>query len=157
MTLDRDGMTMHENAARLPEDCSVISEDVTLEVRVGRDYAAPGQAWGFDHHEWRVRGCARLHVTLVNEDAVRHQWMVHGLPRYLYPQGMFHLEASGGTSRSGTFIVPSDDRTFLVHCDVSQHMEKGLKAQLVVGRGDGDLPSIPGITAPRRPDAYTRR
>ena len=54
--------------------------------------------------------------------------MVHGLPRYLYPGGMFHLEANGGDSQTGTFIVPSDARTYLVHCDLPQHMEKGMKA-----------------------------
>ncbi|MDQ7008517.1 MAG: hypothetical protein Q9Q40_14950, partial [Acidobacteriota bacterium] len=57
-------------------------------------------------------------------------------------------EANGGKEVSGTFIVPSDDATYLVHCGVPQHTEKGLKAQLVVGRGGKDLPSIPGITPP---------
>jgi hypothetical protein len=79
---------------------------------------------------------------------------VHGLPRYLYPLGMFHLEAAGGAQKTGTFIVPSDDRTFLVHCDLAQHMEMGMKAQLVVGRGSQDFPSVPGVTAHYRPDGY---
>jgi hypothetical protein len=34
-------------------------------------------------------------------------------------------------------------------------MEKGMKAQLKVGKGDGDLPSIPGVTANAVPDDYT--
>ena len=50
--------------------------------------------------------------------------------------------------------MPSDDKTYLVHCDVAQHMEKGMKAQLVVGKGSGDLPSIPGVTRVFRPDVY---
>src|SRR5262249_42612796 len=83
-----------------------------------------------------------------NEDHVRHQWMLHGLPRYLYPEGMFHLEVSGPGERSGTFIVPSAPKTYLVHCDVPQHAEKGMKAELKVAGGDGDLASIPGVTAP---------
>jgi len=91
---------------------------------------------------------------LINEDYVRHQWMIHGLPRYLYPEGMFHLEVNGLARKTGTFIVPSAQKTYLVHCDVAQHMEKGMKAQLKVGGGDGDLPSIPGITDPRRPNFY---
>jgi hypothetical protein len=33
-------------------------------------------------------------------------------------------------------------------------MEKGMKAQLKVGKGDGDLPSIPGVTAPVVADDY---
>ena len=72
--------------------------------------------------------------------------MVHGLPKYIYDQGMFHLEAAGGSRKSGSIIVPSDNKTYLIHCDIAQHMEKGMKAQLVVGKGSGDLPSIPGIS-----------
>ena len=60
---------------------------------------------------------------------------------------MFHLEASGPAKISGTLILPPGDKTYLVHCDIAQHMEKGMKAQLKVGKGDGDLPSIPGVTA----------
>ena len=73
--------------------------------------------------------------------------MVHGLPRYLYGQGMFHLEAAGGSEVTGVFIVPGDNATYLIHCDMAQHMEKGMKAQLVVGRGGGNLWAIPGISA----------
>jgi hypothetical protein len=34
-------------------------------------------------------------------------------------------------------------------------MEKGMKAQLKVDGGDGDLPSIPGISKPVRADVYS--
>jgi hypothetical protein len=80
--------------------------------------------------------------------------MMHGLPKYLYPKGMFHLEVTGPAKISGTLILPPGDKTYLVHCDIAQHMEKGMKAQLKVGDGDGDLPSIPGVTAPANPDDY---
>ena len=80
--------------------------------------------------------------------------MIHGLPKYLYNQGMFHVEAAGGYTQTGSFIVPSDDRTYLVHCDVPQHMEKGMKGQLKVGEGDGDLWSVPGKTAGLYQDSY---
>jgi len=93
-------------------------------------------------------------VHFYNDDKVRHQWMMHGLPKYLYPQGMFHLEVSGPGKISGTLILPPGDKTYLVHCDIAQHMEKGMKAELKVGKGDGDLPSIPGLTAPVVPDDY---
>ena len=154
MTLDRDGMVMNANSENLPQDCTKISTDINIEVRVGRSYARRGLTYGFSQHEWRVPGCSRLTVTLINEDAVRHQWMVHGLPRYLYPQGMFHLEVAGNKRKTGTFIVPSDNATYLAHCDISQHMEKGLKAQVIVGEGNGILPSIPGISRARFPDIY---
>ncbi len=154
MILDLDGMVMNANSETLPQDCSAVSADVEIEIRVGRDYARRGLTYGYSRHEWRVPPCSRLTVTLINDDEVRHQWMVHGLPRYLYPQGMFHLEVNGGKRKTGTFIVPSDDRTYLAHCDISQHMEQGLKGQVVVGRGSRTLPSIPGISGPRFPDRY---
>jgi hypothetical protein len=34
--------------------------------------------------------------------------MMHGLPKYLYPKGMFHLEVSGPAKISGTLILPSN-------------------------------------------------
>jgi hypothetical protein len=71
---------------------------------------------------------------------------VHGLPKYLYPAGMFHIEASGGHSKTGTFIVPGDHQTYLIHCDMAQHMEKGMRGQLVVGKGSGDLWGVAGIS-----------
>jgi len=154
MMMDAEGMVMNSNTDELPKDCAEISEDVEITVKTGTEYAAEfnGTIFGFDQHEWQVKPCTRLTVTFINEDDVRHQWMVHNLPSYLYPQGMFHMEVNGGYQKTGTFIVPSSDKTYLVHCDIAQHMEKGMKAQLKVGKGSGDLPSIPGITGARYPD-----
>ncbi len=154
MVLDAEGMVMNANADRLPVDCAAIGEEIALTVRVGTAHARAGTTFGYDRNVFRVAPCARVTVTLINEDRVRHQWMVHGLPRYIYPQGMFHLSAAGGAQKTGTFILPSSDATYLVHCDMPQHMEKGLKGQLTVGAGAGDLPSIPGITAARIANSY---
>lgn len=156
MILDMEGMVMNFNDDELPRDCAELRSEQAIVVRAGTEYAARGMTYGFDQHEWVVKPCTKLTVTLINEDTVRHQWMVHGLPRYLYRGGMFHLEAGGGFSKTASFIVPSDDKTYLVHCDISHHMEKGLKGQLKVGRGAGDLPSVPGISGPRNPDVYQR-
>jgi len=155
-TMDADGMVMNENTDQLPKDCEAIASEEQITVRAGKKYAQQfnGTMFSYDQREWQVPACAKVTVTLINEDHVRHQWMIHGLPRYLYPEGMFHLEANGAAKKSGTFIVPSGAKTYLVHCDIAQHMEKGMKAQLKVRGGDGDLPSIPGLTAPRKPDAY---
>jgi len=150
MIWDANGMVMGENQGdELPRGCDQISGDVEITVHVGRRYAPPGYVLGYSQYEWQVPQCSRLHVTLVNDDQVRHMWMLHGLPKYLYHEGMFHLEVEGGRRMTGTFIVPNDDRTYFVHCDIAQHTEKGLIAQLKVGRGDGDLPGIPGISRPR--------
>lgn len=142
------GMIMGQNFDELPSSCNSISEEIEITVRGGRKYAEkfPGTIYAFDQQEWRVKPCSKITWHFINEDEIRHQFMMHGLPRYLYNQGMFHLESTGPRKISGTMIVPADDDTYLVHCDISQHMEKGMKAQLVVGNGGEDIPSIPGLT-----------
>jgi plastocyanin len=142
------GVVMNENASTLPPECVEIVRDYELTIKANRKYARemPGLIFGMSQHEVRVEGCSRIHVNFVNEDDVRHQWMIHGLPKYLYPAGMFHIEAAGGHSMKGTFIVPGEDRTYLIHCDMAQHMEKGMRGQLVVGEGSGDLWGVPGVS-----------
>ncbi|WP_084721374.1 copper resistance CopC/CopD family protein [Skermanella aerolata] len=153
MISDLDGAVMNENADHLPIDCKSLTGDIAITLHAGKRYALPGFVFGYDRYQWDVPACSRVTVTMVNEDHVRHQFMMHGLPRYLYPQGMIHLEADGGTSRRATFIVPAAPKTYFVHCDMAQHTEKGLKAQLKVAGGNGDLPNIPGITAPNPAEA----
>jgi hypothetical protein len=145
---DANGIVMHANATELPRDCEAISGAYEFTVRAGTTYASAyaGNAFGLSQHEYLVAPCSLVTVTFINEDDIRHQWMLHGLPLYLYPQGMFHLEAAGGQQVTGSFIVPSDNRTYLVHCDMTQHMEKGMKGQLVAGSGSGNLWSVPGIS-----------
>ncbi len=150
------GMVMGQNTDTLPGGCDSISETKEITVRAGHKYAEkfPGRMYAFDTQEFNFKPCTKLTVHFINEDHVRHQWMMHGLPKYLYPKGMFHLEVSGPAKISGTLILPPGDKTYLVHCDIAQHMEKGMKAQLKVGKGDGDLSSIPGVTAPAFADDY---
>ncbi len=158
MRMDMKGMVMYENKDNIPKDCPEISEDVTIEVKAGVKYAEqfPGTVFGFDQHQWKVKPCSRITVKFTNDDDIRHQWMIHGLPKYIYPKGMFHIEVNGQEKKTGTFIVPSSHFTYLVHCDISQHMEKGMKAQLIVGKGRKDLPSIPGISDPTFPDLFSK-
>ncbi|TAN68411.1 MAG: copper oxidase [Methylobacter sp.] len=143
------GMVMGQNTSTLPGGCDSISDTKEITVHAGHKYAEkfPGRMFAFDTQEFNFKPCTKLTVHFINDDNVRHQWMMHGLPKYLYPKGMFHLEVSGPAKISGTLILPPGDKTYLVHCDIAQHMEKGMKAQLKVGKGDGDLPSIPGVTA----------
>lgn len=155
--MDMDGgMIMGQNKDKLPPGCSKISEDAEITVHAGHKYAKgfPGTMFGFDKHEWRVKPCTRLTVHFINEDHVRHQWMMHGLPKFIYDKGMFHLEMTGPAKISGTLILPAEDRTYLVHCDIAQHMEKGMKGQLIVGNGSGTFPTIPGVTDPAIADDY---
>ncbi|PCH61160.1 MAG: copper oxidase [SAR86 cluster bacterium] len=148
MSLDTKGMTMNHNPDELPIGCAKINREYEFTVSAGVDFASefPGTTFGYSQREFEVEPCSLVTITLDNKDQVRHQWMLHGLPRYLYPQGMFSLEAAGGETRTASFIVPSDKQTYLVHCDITQHMEKGMKAQLKVGGGSGDLWSIAGVS-----------
>jgi plastocyanin len=151
------GMVMGQNKDKLPGGCDRISEDAKITAHGGHKYSKdyPGTMFSFDMHEWSFKPCTRLTVTFINDDHIRHQWMMHGLPKYLYDKGMFHLEVTGPGSVSGTMILPAEDKTYLVHCDMAQHMEKGMKAQLVVGKGSAPFPSIPGLTDPAIPDDYS--
>ena len=155
--MDHEGtMIMGQNLDKLPSSCKSISEEVEITVRAGRKYSAkfPGTAFAFDQQQWHVKPCAKVTWHFINEDNIRHQFMMHGLPKYLYKYGMFHLEVTGPKTVSGTIIVPGTDDTFLVHCDISHHMEKGMKAQLVVGKGGENIPSIPGLTPYNINDTY---
>jgi len=150
------GMVMGNNPDTLPGGCDKVAETKEITVHAGHKYAEkfPGRMFAFDTQEFQFKPCTKLTVHFINDDSVRHQWMMHGLPKYLYPKGMFHLEVSGPAKISGTLILPPGDKTYLVHCDIAQHMEKGMKAQLKVGKGDGDLPSIPNVTANVVQDDY---
>ncbi|MCZ6831274.1 MAG: multicopper oxidase domain-containing protein [Gammaproteobacteria bacterium] len=156
MQMDSSGMVMNANRDLLPRGCQEISRDYHFSISAGIQFAAgsPGMIFGMSQHELKVEPCSRVTVTFTNADEVRHQWMVHGLPKYLYPTGMFHIEANAGATLTGTFIVPGDDRTYLIHCDMAQHMEKGMKGQLVVGAGSGNLWSVKDIGDPFYRDAY---
>lgn len=148
MQTTTSGVVMNENKDVLPRDCDAISRDYEFTIQAGRNYASePGMIFGMSEHEIHVEPCSRITVTFINEDEIRHQWMVHGLPKYLYPAGMFHIEASGGQSKTGTFIVPSEDKNFLIHCDIAQHMEKGMRGQVVVGSGSGDLWGVATVSS----------
>lgn len=157
--MDMDGaMVMGQNTEKLPGGCDKIAATEEITVHAGHKYAEkfPGRMFAFDQQEFHFKPCTKLTVHFINDDEIRHQWMMHGLPKYLYPKGMFHLEVTGPGKVSGSLILPSADKTYLVHCDISQHMEKGMKAQLIVGKGSGDLPSIPGVTANVIQDDYSQ-
>jgi len=142
------GMIMGQNTDTLPGGCDRVAATKEITVHAGHKYAKkfPGRMYAFDVQEYQFEPCTKLTINFINDDSVRHQWMMHGLPKYLYPKGMFHMEVTGPGKISGTLIFPPGDKTYLVHCDIAQHMEKGMKGQLKIGKGSGDLPSIPGVT-----------
>lgn len=156
MRMGEWGMVMNENHKELPQGCSKIEGVQEIIIKAGREYAKPfpGTVFGYSQHEFNLPICTQINVTFINEDDIRHQFMIHGLPTYLHPQGMFHMELYGRGEVKGSFISPAEDITYLAHCDIAQHMEKGMKAQVKVGDGNGELPSIPGLTGQLNLDEY---
>jgi hypothetical protein len=156
MRMGEWGMVMNENQEQLPQGCEKVVGEENITIKAGREYAKefPGTIFGYSQHEFSFPKCTRVNVTFINEDDIRHQFMIHGLPAYLHPQGMFHMELYSNGEVNGTFITPNTEKTYLAHCDVAHHMEKGMKAQVKVGGGNGNLPSIPGISGQLNQDTY---
>lgn len=156
MIMNDKGMVMNANPDKLPQDCPKLAATADIIIRAGHEHAQkfPGKMFAFDRQEWNVEPCSKINITFINDDDIRHQLMIHGLPGYLYPDGMFHLELYGRGELKASLILPGQKKTYLVHCELPQHMEKGMKAQLKAGGGDVDLPSIPGISRPINADRY---
>ncbi len=142
------GMVMNENTDTLPSGCEEINGWENITIQAGRDYAEQfnGKVFTYDNRSLSFQQCQKVTVTFVNNDSVRHQWMVHGLPRNIYDGGMFTIEVTGPGQDTGTFILPAASETLKVHCGVPQHEQKGMKAQLKVDGGDGNIANVPGIT-----------
>lgn len=141
-------MVMNGNPDQLPPGCEEVAAERSVTVHAGRSYAEPfpGKVFTFDRRVFRMPRCTRLTVTFVNEDHIRHQWMVHGLPEGVYPGGMFTLEVAGPGRETGTFILPGEQRTIMVHCGLPQHMQKGMKGEIRIAGGDRRAANIPGVT-----------
>lgn len=121
-----------------------ISEDIEITVRGGRDFATefPGAVFTFDRRDFDFPPCSRITVTFINEDDIRHQFMVHGV----FPSGFFLIEVDGPGEDSGTFTVGADPKTRMVHCGLPQHQQKGMKGQVRVDGGQGNVPNILGVS-----------
>lgn len=135
---------VNENTNDLPPGCEEIAGERSITVRGGREHAEgfPGTVFTFDERSWDIPGCTRVTVTFINDDPTRHQFMVHDT----YPAGFFQIELAGEGEETGTFILGPDEASLLIHCGVSQHQQKGMKAQFLVGGGIGDLPNIVGVS-----------
>lgn len=153
------GSVMGQNTQELPPGCESISETANITVEAGTQEAEqfPSKMYSYSDRQMQFEPCTKLTVTLVNNDSIRHQWMVHGLPKDTYGMGMFMLEVTGPGEETGTFILPSEDESLMIHCGLGQHMQKGMKAQLTVGEGDGRISNVPGYTAAFNEHGYPRK
>lgn len=152
-------MVMGQNTNKLPQGCESISDTANITVEAGTEHAEgfPSKMYTYSDRTLQYDPCTKLTVTFVNNDSIRHQWMVHGLPKETYPMEMFMLEVTGPGEETGTFILPPEDESYMVHCGLGQHMQKGMKAQLKVGEGDGRVSNVPGHTAALNELSYERK
>jgi len=149
---------MGQNTDQMPPGCENISGTANITVEAGTDHADqfPSKMYTYSDRNMQFEPCTKLTVNFINNDSVRHQWMVHGLPEETYPMEMFMLEVTGPGKETGTFILPGEDESLMIHCGLGQHMQKGMKAQLTVGEGDGRVSNVPGHTAALNENSYER-
>jgi hypothetical protein len=136
MRMVENGTVINGNRDALPPGCEEVAGDRSVTIHGGVAYAEGGEMFSFDRDRVEFDRCTRVSLTLVNEDAIRHQWMLHGLPTAVYPMGMFNVEVDGPGSATGTFITPAEDVTLDTHCSLPQHEQKGMQMTVVVGEGD---------------------
>lgn len=141
-------VVMNANPDRLPPGCDAVQREAAVTIRGGREPAAsfPDKTFTYSRRVLDYPGCTRLKVTFVNHDAIRHQWMMHGLPPETYDGGTFNIEVPAEGQETGTLILPAEPTTLMVHCGLPQHMQKGMKAAIRVAGGMGLPPNIPGET-----------
>jgi hypothetical protein len=128
-----NGVVVNENTDRLPPGCSSITGTRNVTIRAGRTIAGPGEMFAYQRDVLSVDSCTKVQVRLVNEDEIRHQWMIHGLPERVYPMGMFNVEVSGPGTATGTFITPAGTTVLHTHCSLPQHEQKGMHMDVLVG------------------------
>jgi hypothetical protein len=128
-----NGVVVNENTDRLPPGCNSITGTRNVTIRAGRTIAAPGEMFAYKRDVLNIDSCTKVNVMFVNEDEIRHQWMIHGLPERVYPMGMFNVEVSGPGTATGTFITPAGTTVLHTHCSLPQHEQKGMHMDLLVG------------------------
>lgn len=135
MEMVPNGTIVNENKDELPPGCDDLAGKREVTIHGGVEHSEAGEMFSFDRDRLELDPCTRVTVTFVNEDDVRHQWMIHGLPSETYPMGMFNIEVNGPASITATFITPSEDTTMHTHCSLPQHEQKGMAMSVVVGEG----------------------
>ena len=135
MEMVPNGTIVNENEDELPPGCDEVAGEREVTIRGGVEYSDGGEMFSFDRDRLELEPCTRVNVTFVNEDDVRHQWMIHGLPSETYPMGMFNIEVHGPARITATFIAPSEDTTLHTHCSLPQHEQKGMAMSVVIGEG----------------------
>lgn len=135
MEMVPNGTIVNENVDELPPGCDEIAGEREVTIQGGVEHSEAGEMYSFGRDRLELEQCTAVTVTFVNQDDVRHQWMIHGLPAETYPMGMFNIEVNGPASVTATFVTPGADTTLHTHCSLPQHEQKGMAMAVVVGEG----------------------
>jgi len=135
-TVVENGSVVNADPDSLPPGCEDVRGERRLTVDAGREYAAAGDAFGYDLDSVTAPACTRLVVTLVNHDDVRHQWVVDGLPTDTYPGGYVAIEAADRGRVTAAFVTPSEPGTYEGLSTLPQHEQAGMRLPLVVTGDD---------------------
>jgi len=137
--------TYGENDDTAPPGCEAIEGEKEVNV------VAVSEGTGYPLYEYspkvvETEPCTRLSVTFESSTRIRHQFVVEGLPEEVHPDGYFGIEADGGAEETATFVTPGEDTTLPVESTVGNQADSGLRGQIVLGEGDGDIDGVPGVT-----------
>lgn len=90
----------------------------------------------FEPTTWTVKAGEEVKLTLKNEGAVEHDWVLVGSP-VTPPAGedidvLFSAVAGAGETKEFTFTAPTTPGEYQVICNIAGHLEAGMEGKLVV-------------------------
>lgn len=90
----------------------------------------------FEPTTWTVKAGEEVKLTLKNEGAVEHDWVLVSTP-VTPPAGegvdvIFEAKAGPGETKDFTFTAPSTPGEYQVICNIAGHLEAGMEGKLVV-------------------------
>lgn len=92
----------------------------------------------FEPTTWTVPAGAQVTLTLKNEGAVEHDWVLVSAP-VTPPAGedtdvLFEAKVNAGETKDFTFTAPTTPGEYQVICDIAGHLEAGMEGKLVVSQ-----------------------
>ena len=90
----------------------------------------------FEPTSWTVPAGQEVKLTLKNEGAVEHDWVLVSTPvdaaTTADAQVLFEAKAGPGETKDFTFTAPATPGEYQVICNIAGHLEAGMEGKLVV-------------------------
>ena len=90
----------------------------------------------FEPTTWTVPAGKEVKLTLKNEGAVEHDWVLVGTPvtesANTETDVLFEAEVGPGETKDFTFTAPATAGEYQVICNIAGHLEAGMEGKLVV-------------------------